>query len=145
MNVYLKPQQQTPQQQTPEPDTSATALVSGILRDAQDLVKQQFDLFQHEVRTDLRKTKEAVLMLWMGILLGQAGVILAALALALLLQWAVPTLPLWACYGVGGLPFLVAGAGLFYAGKLRFASFTAMPNESVQALKENVQWIANQK
>jgi len=133
-----------PELKTPS-DASVTTLVSGIINDAQDLVKQQFELLQHEVKTDLRKTREAGLLFGTGALLGQAGVVLAALTLAHLLHWAVPALPLWACYGAGGLPLLIASAGLFYAGKLGFESFTAMPTESVQALKENVQWIANRQ
>jgi hypothetical protein len=134
----------SPDLQSP-PDASATSLVTGIIHDAQNLVKQQFQLFQHEVRTDLRKTKEAGLMLGVGACFVVAGLVLVALTLAALLQWAVPTLPQWVCYGVSGLPLLVAGAGLIYAGKLNFESFTAIPQESVQALKENMQWIANQK
>jgi hypothetical protein len=134
----------SPDLKTP-PDASVTTLVSGIINDAQNLVKQQFELLQHEIRTDLRKTKEAGLLLMGGAVFALAGIIVQALALANLLQWAVPSLPMWACYGVAGLPLLLAGAGLFYAGKVKFESFTAMPNESMQALKENVQWIANRK
>lgn len=134
----------TPDLKTP-PDATATSLVSGIISDAQDLVKQQFELLQHEVRTDLRKTKEAGILLAAGACLALAGVIVLALMLSELLQWAVPALPLWACRGASVAPLLLGGAGLFYAGKVKFESFTAVPNESMQALKENVQWIANRQ
>ncbi len=134
----------SPDLKTP-PDASMTQLVSGILHDVQDLVKQQTELFKHEFRTGLRKTKEASLLLGAAAVLAVAGVILVAFMLAQLLQLAIPTLPLWACYGVLGFVLLGAGAGLGYAGKLLFESFTALPNESIQALKEDVQWIANRK
>jgi hypothetical protein len=127
------------------PDASVTTLVSGIINDAQALVKQQFELLQHEVRTDLRKTKEAGVLLVAGAGLALPGVIVLALMLSQLLQWAVPSLPMWACYGISGFPFLIAGAGLLYAGKVKFESFTTMPTESIEALKENMQWIANRK
>ena len=39
---------------TQEP--SVTALVTGIISDAEELFKQQFELFKHEVRDDFRKT-----------------------------------------------------------------------------------------
>jgi hypothetical protein len=127
------------------PDASMTELVSGILHDVQDLVKQQTELFKHEVRTGLRKSMEASLLFVAAAGFGVAGVILVAFMLANLLQWAVPAVPLWACYGILGFVLLSAGAGLFYSGKLLFESFTALPKDSMQALKEDVQWIANRK
>jgi uncharacterized membrane protein len=127
------------------PDASMTELVSGILRDVQNLVQQQTELLKHEVRTGLRKTMQASLLLGAGAVLLLAGIILLAFMLAHLLQWAVPALPLWACYGILGFVLLSAGAGLSFAGKLLFESFTALPKESMQALKEDVQWIANRK
>ena len=127
------------------PDASMTELVSGILRDVQNLVQQQTELLKHEVRTGLRKTKQASLLFGAGAGLLGAGVILMAFMLTQLLQWAVPALPLGACYGVLGFVLLSAGAGLFYAGKLLFDSFTTLPKESMLALKEDVQWIANRK
>jgi hypothetical protein len=127
------------------PDASMTELVSGILHDVQDLVKQQTELFKHEVRTGLRKSMEASLLFVAAAGFAVAGVILVAFMLANLLQWAVPAVPLWACYGVLGFVLLSAAAGLFYVGKLLFASFTTLPKESMQALKEDVQWIANRK
>jgi hypothetical protein len=127
------------------PDASMTELVSGILHDVQNLVKQQTELLKHEVRTGLRKSKQVSFLFGAGAGLLVAGVILLAFMLAHLLQWAVPALPLWACYGVLGFVLLSAGAGLLYAGKLLFDSFTTLPKESIQALKEDVQWIANRK
>ena len=44
------------------PDPSMTELVSGILHDVQNLVQQQTELLKHEVRTGLRKTKQASLL-----------------------------------------------------------------------------------
>jgi len=40
-------------------DASVTKLVTGILNDAQELIKQQFALFKSEVRADLARTREA--------------------------------------------------------------------------------------
>jgi hypothetical protein len=127
------------------PDASMTELVSGILRDVQDLVKQQTELFKHEVRTGLRKSLEASMLFVASAGFAVAGVILMAFMLANLLAWTVPALPLWVCYGVLGFVLLSAGAALFIAGRLLFASFTTLPKESMQALKEDVQWIANRK
>jgi len=134
----------SPDLKTPE-DTSVTTLVSGIIHDAQVLFRQQLELFKHEVKTDLRKTKEAGLLMGAGIAVAAVGVILLSLMLVYLLQWAVPNLPLWACFGICGLGFAAIGCGLVYSGKAKFDSFNPLPDESAQALKENVQWITNRK
>jgi len=126
---------------TPPEDASVTTLVAGIIHDAQDLLKQQIDLLRHEVRQDLRKAKEAGFALGAGACVGLVGIFLVALMLVFILQWAVPSLPLWACFGIWGLIFCVAGGGLCYAGALTIESIHPLPDESVQALKENVQWI----
>jgi len=120
-------------------------LVTGIIADAQDLMKQQLQLFKHEIRSDLNKARDASLLFGIGVGLGLAGILLLGLAVAYLLQWLLPALPLWTCFGICGLVLVAGAAGLWYAGALKFESLNPVPGESVQALKENVQWITNQK
>jgi hypothetical protein len=129
----------------PAPNDSMTTLVTGILTDAQELVKQQFKLFKHEVRSDLNKARDASFLFGAGVGLGLAGVLLLGVAAAYLLQWLLPTLPLWTCFGICGLVLVAGAAGLWYAGTLKFESITPVPEESVQALKENVQGRTNPK
>jgi len=127
-------------------DTSVTALVSGIIHDAQELTRQQFELFKHEVKADLRKTKEAALLMAAGGGVAVIAIILLSLGAVYLLEWAFsPHLPLWACFGICGGVFAAIAGGLIYAGKAKFDSFNPLPDESAQALKENVQWITNRK
>jgi len=44
-------------------EPSLTGLVTGIINDAQELLKQQVALFKQEVKDDIRKTKEAAVAL----------------------------------------------------------------------------------
>jgi hypothetical protein len=127
------------------PEAPVTALVSGIIGDAQDLLKQQLQLFKHELQAEFRLTVEALLAFAVGACVGFAGILMAAMTLAYLLQWTAPELPLWACFGIVGLVLLVASAALCYAGKLKLESFRATTEEGLHALKENVQWITNPK
>jgi len=129
----------------PENDVSVTSLVSGIISDAQDLFKQQFELLKHDVREDIRKAKDASLMLVCGLSCSLVGLLLLGLTLAHLLAWAVPTLPLWACYGICGGVLAAVGGGLSYAGLSKFETVDPVPRASAEALKENVQWITNPK
>lgn len=124
---------------------SLTGLVTGIVNDAQELVKQQFALFKHEVKEDLRKTMQAAIALGVGVAVALVGGLSMWLALVFLLFWAFPVVPLWGWFAIVGFLFLVAGALLFYAGKAKLESFNPLPDESAEALKENVQWIMKPK
>jgi hypothetical protein len=130
----------------PGTETSLTTLVTGIINDVQELLKQQLSLFRQEVKDDVRKTKEAVISLSAGIGILVVGGLFLCVMLVHLLNWAFPTaLPLWLCYGIIGVLMLLGGGALLYAGKRRLASFNPLPDQSVEALRENVQWIMNPK
>jgi len=124
---------------------SITGLVTGIVNDAQELIKQQMTLFRHELQVDMRKTKEGALSLGAGLGVACIGGILLAFMLVHLLQALAPGLPLWGCYGLVGGVLVVLGGVLCYAGKKIFDSFSPLPDESIQALKENVRWITKAK
>jgi hypothetical protein len=127
-------------------EPSLTSLVTGIINDLQELLKQQLSLFRQEVKDDVRKTKEAAISLSAGIGILALGGIFIGLMLVYLLNWAFPeALPVWLCYGIIGGLMLLGGGALLYAGKRRLASFNPLPDQSVEALRENVQWIMNPK
>jgi len=128
------------------PEASLTSLMTGIINDVQELLKQQLSLFRQEVKDDVRKTKEAVISLSAGTGILVLGGILLCLMLVYLLNWAFPSvLPLWACYGIIGGLLVLGGGALLYAGKRKLTSFNPLPDQSVGALRENVQWIMNPK
>jgi type VI protein secretion system component VasK len=126
-------------------EPSVTALVTGIISDAEELFKQQFELLKHEVREDLRKTREAAVVLGLSAGLVLVGAILFVLMLVYLTQWLAPSWPLWVCYGIWAGVMLIAGGILFWTGKMKLDSFTPPGERSAQALKENVQWLTNPK
>src|SRR5581483_1882919 len=88
-------------------EPSITGLVGGIINDAQELLKQQLALFKQEVKDDVRKTKEAVTSLAIGVSVLAIGGIFLCFMLVYLLNWIFPSLPLWCCYGIIGLIFAV--------------------------------------
>ena len=128
-----------------ESEVSVTKLVSGIFTDAQQLINQQLALLRHEIKDDLHKTKEAGLFLTLSIVIALVGSILLSLMLAELLSWTAPTLPLWASYGIVGALITAFGCGLFFAGIQKLKSLNILPDQSVQALKETIQWKTNPK
>ena len=129
-----------------EQSASVTSLVSGIVHDAQELMKQQFELLKAEVRDDFRKMRDASEMLGAGAGLALMGGILLSLALVYLLEFLFhPHLPLWACFGIVALVFVVGGACLYFAGKRMLDKVNPLPEQTAEALKENVQWITKPK
>jgi Putative Actinobacterial Holin-X, holin superfamily III len=120
-------------------------LVSGIIADAQQLIQQQFTMFRQEIRADIRKTKEAAIALAVGVGLSLTGGVLLLLMLPFLLHWVAPQLPLWACFGIVGAVLVVLGGPLVYAGVKKLESFNPLSDQSVQTMKENLQWTTNPK
>ena len=125
-------------------EPSVTSLVRGIVTDAQELFRQQIALFKAEFKEDMRKTREAALSLVAGAGITFFGVLLLLFAVVHLISWA-SGLPEWGSFAIVGGVVLAVGLGMIYAGKKRFESFSPLPDQSAQALRENVQWITNRK
>jgi len=135
--------------QTP-PDTGIGSLIKGIVNDFRDLIKQQFQFARTELRTDLKKTAEASRLLAMGVGAAVLGSVVLVLMLVHLLHWltlpagADPAgLPLWACYGIVGGLITAAGVIMILIGKGKFDSFNPLPDQTLQTMKENLEWTTN--
>jgi putative superfamily III holin-X len=124
-------------QSSSEPGTAS--LLSGILNDIQELFKQQMALFKTEVRSDFRKSLQATLLLVAGALVAFVGAILLCFTAVYGLQAAF-ALPLWAGFAIVTALVLLIGGGLLFFGREKFRSFNPLPDESVAALKENLEW-----
>lgn len=121
-------------------DTSVTALVSGIINDAQELIKQQVTLLKHDIRHDIRQAKEGAASLAVGGGVAAVGGILLSLTLVHFVSWLAPSWPLWVCYALVGGLLLAIGGGVMFAGKKKFDTLNPLPEQSVEAMRENVQW-----
>jgi len=134
------------------PGPGIASLATGVVNDISELIKQEFRFAQAEIKTDLRKTAEASLVLGLG--LGAVFLSLFTLTLMLvhLLHWltlpagADPAgLPLWACHGLVGVLILATGVCLIQVGKKKFSSFNPLPDQTAESIRENVGWITNSK
>lgn len=123
-----------------EREPSLASLLSGIVGDAQVLVRQEIALARQEIREEISSAKDA------GIALAIAGGVLAvgglllvltlAQALAYFLHW-----PVWAGYGVVGIVLAIGGYILLSSAQRRMKQINPMPEKTVETLKENVEWI----
>lgn len=121
-----------------------SGLMSSILDDVQELLKQQLTLFKVELQRDLARTRDAGTIVGVGAGLTALAALLLSLMLVYLLSWSVPSLPLWACFGIVGAALAAAGIVVVAVGVQRFRSFNPLPDQSVRALVENVQCLTNQ-
>lgn len=120
-------------------ESSMTGLVAGIIDDFQRLMEQNLKLLRREVQDDMTKVLEAFILMGVGAGTAVVAGILIAFGVAHWLAVAFPNLPLWACYSIVGGVLAILGGALLFAGARLLDSFNPLPDESAQALKENVQ------
>lgn len=115
-------------------------LLSGIVSDMRSLFVQELRLAKLEIGEDLRRVKSAVVVLAIGGAILALGGILLVLMLVHLLH-ALTVLPLWGAYGVVAAALLVIGVGILLAGKKKAEHVALVPDETAEAIKEDVGWI----
>lgn len=126
---------------TSEP--SMTKLVGGIIDDAQKLFKQQAELFQADIKREIRQAKQVGLnMVLAGSLMGAGGLVLLFM-LVHLLHYLFPDLKLWGAHAIVGGVLFAIGLGLYFAGREKLDKLSPLPEQSVEGLKENLQWKTN--
>jgi len=126
------------------PEMSTSALVGGIINDAQELFKEQLELFKAELKQDMEKAREGSVVFVAGAGLAFVGLIVLAFALAHLLNWAAPALPLWGAFAIIGGVISAAGAALLAGVYIRLKKAKPL-SVTATALEENVEWKTNPK
>jgi len=133
-------------------DQSATSLVSGIVDDIQELVKQQLRLTRREIEAELRQAQQGAVMMASAAALLFIAAIVLCFAVAHLIHWATApagtdpaSFPLWACYAAVGVVIAALGATLGCIARKMFKSISPLQNPATEALKDNVEWATNQR
>jgi uncharacterized membrane protein YqjE len=128
----------------PDNPPTLAQLVSGIADDAQRLIQQQYQMLRAEVKEDMRRSKAAVQYLGVGAGLAVLGAVFLLVALPLLVNWAF-SWPDWAGWALIGAVLAVVGSVALYAGKRVFDKNNPLPDKTLNALEENISWIANRQ
>jgi len=123
-----------------ERDGSVSQLISGIVGDAQVLVRQEIALARQEISEEISNAKQV------GIKLGIAGGVLAVGGLLLILALAqgvadLLNWPTWAGYALVGVVLAIAGYILLSSAQKQIKDVHPIPEQTVETLKENVEWI----
>jgi uncharacterized membrane protein YqjE len=115
-------------------------LVNDIIRDAQELTRQQIELFKVEARSNFEKAKSLTALFAAGLAVAATASVVLAFAIAGWMSWAFPSLPDWGAQAIVGLILAVAAGVLFGVCKQQLASFNLLPEKAVEAMKENLEW-----
>jgi hypothetical protein len=119
-----------------------TGLVSGILDDAQKLMRQQVDMFKSEVREDFKRSKRAAEYGGLGIVLLTVGCFGLVMAIANFLHEQFQ-FSLWASWAITGGIFLLIGVALAITSYVLLERFNPLPDKTFNALQENLSWQTN--
>jgi Putative Actinobacterial Holin-X, holin superfamily III len=122
---------------------SVSQLLTGLIADAQTLVRREIDLAKTEVAAELGKAREGGVLLGAGVGLAVVGGILLGHMLAHMLQ-DVFSIALWISYLVVGAVLTVAGVLLLRQGASRMRDISAVPHETIDSVRKDVEWIKEQ-
>jgi len=125
-------------------EPTLTELVSGIADDAQRLIHQQYQMLRAEIKEDVRRTKMALAYMGFGIGASVIGALFLVVALPLLINWGF-ALPEWAGWAIVGGVLLVVGLIGLFAGRRIFQKNNPLPDKTLNAVEENLSWIANRR
>jgi len=105
-------------------------LLEGVLADAQMLIQQQLGIFRNDIDREIEQAREAASVVIVGVAIATTGGILFSLMLVYLLISLYPTLPLWAGFGIIGIPIIAVGSAVCFAGIRKFTA-QAVAEEAV--------------
>ena len=123
-------------------DESVGSLISDVAGDLSTLMRQELALAKAEIRQDAIDAGKA------GAMLGGSGFAgwMAALFSSLALVWGLGEVMhlAWAALIVTG-SWAVIGTVLFVVGRNRLRRLNPVPEQTVQSLKEDKEWITGQR
>jgi hypothetical protein len=119
---------------------SIGSLLGGLLNDVRDLLVQELKLARKEIGEDIQKTKTALFALGVGLVVLATSLGLLLLMVVHLIN-STTDIPLWGCYGIVGAIIGIIGVGLLLLGRNRAQTVDFAPEQTAQAVKEDVGWI----
>jgi putative superfamily III holin-X len=123
-------------------DRSVGQLLGDVTRELQALVRKEFELAKAETKEELQRAGAAGKRFGAAGLFGYLAVVMLSFAAAWALAAVMPTG--WAFLAVGMVFGLVAGT-MALQGRRQLQDVHPVPEETVETLKEDVQWLKSRK
>jgi hypothetical protein len=125
-----------------EADRSVGQLLGDVTRELQALVRKEFELAKAETKEELQKAAAAGKGFGVAGLMGYLALVMLSFAAAWALTAIMPTG--WAFFAVG-VVFASIAVVMALKGRRELQKFRPVPDETVETLKEDVQWLKSRK
>jgi uncharacterized membrane protein YqjE len=123
-------------------DRSVGQLLGDVTREVQALLRKELELARAETKEEVQKATTAGKAFGVAGLMAYLAVVMLSFAAAWALTAIMPTG--WAFFAVGVIFGLVAGV-LALRGRKKLQEFHPVPEETVETLKEDVEWLKSHK
>jgi uncharacterized membrane protein YqjE len=123
-------------------DRSVGQLLGDVTRELQALVRKELELAKAEAKEELQRAGEAGKRFGVAALTGYLAVVMLSFAAAWALTAVIPTG--WAFLAVAVVFGLVAAVTALQ-GRRKVQEIHPVPQETVETLKEDVQWLKSRK
>jgi uncharacterized membrane protein len=123
-------------------DRSVGQLLSDVTRELQALVRKEFELAKAETKEELQRAAAAGKGFGIAGVMGYLALVMLSFAAAWALTAVMPTG--WAFFTVG-VVFAVVTAVMALRGRRQLQRFHPVPEETVETLREDVQWLKSRK
>lgn len=117
------------------------SLISGLIKDMQDLVRGEIQLAKTELKEDASAAGKGIGFLVAGALIGLVALVFIALTAAALLDKWMQT---WIAVGIVTLVLIVIAAILALSGKNKLSASNMKPEQTIASLKEDQEWAKQQ-
>jgi uncharacterized membrane protein YqjE len=123
-------------------DRSVGQLLGDATKDLQALARKEFALAKAEAKEELQNAVAAGKSFGVAGLMGYLALVMLSFAAAWALAAIIPTG--WAFFAVG-VVFALVAAVMALRGRRELRKFDAVPEETVETLKEDVEWLKSRK
>jgi Putative Actinobacterial Holin-X, holin superfamily III len=123
-------------------DRSVGQLLGDLTKELQALLRKEVELAKAETKEELQRATAAGKGFGVAALTGYFAVLLLSFAAAWALTAIMPTG--WAFFAVG-MVYAIVAAVMAVQGRRKLQEFHPVPEETVETLKEDVQWLKSRK
>jgi len=116
-------------------------LLSGLLRDVQQMVRGEMALARAEIKDDVSTIGTSITSLAIATIFALTGFILLMLGVTYVLNM---YMRMWIAAGIVGLVLLAIGGMLAMAAKKKLSAASLKPDQTIDSLKETKTWAQQQ-
>jgi uncharacterized membrane protein YqjE len=120
---------------------SVGTLISGLIKDIQDLLRGEIQLAKTELKEDASAAGKGIGYLIAGGLIGLIALVFVALAASALLDKWMQT---WIAVAIVAVALAVIAAILAMSGKSKLNASNLKPEQTIESLKEDKEWAQQQ-